>query len=441
MAGENNFDEKGKGRGKSREELIRHSWSSLEKNESLSLKEKLERLLALARESKIKKSPPSPEEGASWPEIETGMTRISGFRIFENTYPLDYKYGRVLLGQGLRIEGRILALLAHNEAFEKLDLSSALFLDLETTGLSGGVGVIPFLIGFGYFGQAGFEIRQFFLGEPAEEEAMIQEVYRFLESNPFESIVSFNGKGFDLPILETRFTLHRLPFLLGELPHLDFIFAARALWKHKLESCRLSHLAEQVIKAPRWEDIPSAEVPIRYFSYLRSGQFSFVEPVLEHNLQDILSLLGIIIAASDLIESCSFPEEVDGSDLIGLARILEAAGEAERSFELLERALQQGVPDSLAFPLKKKLAWYWKKNRQWAKAVALWEEMATSGKLFCYRELAMYYEHCCRDYERARQLAAAGLSLARGVSKTYEEDFLRRLQRLEAKIQKGRLIG
>jgi len=441
MAGENSFDEKGKDRRKTREEIIRHSWSSLEKEQSLSLKEKLEKLLALARESKIKKSPPHPEEGACWSEIETGMTRISGFRIFENTYPLDYKYGRVSLGQGLKIEGRILALLAHNKVFKELDLSSALFLDLETTGLSGGVGVIPFLIGFGYFGQEGFEIRQFFLGEPAEEEAMIQEVYRFLETNPFESIVSFNGKSFDLPILETRFTLHRLPFPLAELPHLDFIFAARLLWKHKHESCRLSHLAEQVLKASRWGDIPSSEVPIRYFSYLRSGQFSFMEPVLEHNLQDILSLLGIIIAASELMESCSASEEMDGSELIGLARILEAAGEVERSFELLEMALRQGVPDSLAFSLKKKLAWYWKKNRQWARAVALWEEMAPAGKLFCYRELAMFYEHCCRDYERARELAAEGLSLARGVSRTYEEDFLRRLQRLEAKIQKGKLIG
>jgi uncharacterized protein YprB with RNaseH-like and TPR domain len=441
MAGENNFDEKGKERGKSREELIRHSWSSLEKNQSLSLKEKLEKLLALARECKVKKSPLHPEDELSSPERETGMTRISGFRIFENTYPLDYKYGRVSLGQGLKIEGRILALLAHNEAFKELSLSSALFLDLETTGLSGGVGVIPFLIGFGYFGQESLEIRQFFLGEPAEEEAMIQEVYRFLESNPFECIVSFNGRGFDLPILETRFTLHRLPFPLADLPHLDFIFAARQLWKHKHESCRLSHLAEQVLKASRWEDIPSSEVPVRYFSYLRSGQFSFVEPVLEHNVQDILSLLGIVIAASELLKSSSFTEDMDSSDLIGLARILEAAGEAERSFELLEMALRQGVPESLAFSLKKKLAWYWKKNRQWARAVALWEEMAPAGKLFCYRELAMYYEHCCHDYERARELAAEGLSLARGVSRTYEEDFLRRLQRLEAKIQKGRLIG
>lgn len=440
MGEENNFGQDRKQKEKTRAEVIRHSWSSLADDRNLSLKEKLEKLLALAREAKGKKSPIRDEKSDDWLEMEVGSAKISGFKIFENSFPLDSHYGQVKLGQGLEIEGKILALLSRDESFKSLNLSSALFLDLETTGLSGGVGVIPFLIGFGYFGQESFEIRQFFLGEPAEEEAMIEEVSRFLESTDFNSIVTFNGKGFDLPLLETRFILYRLPFPLADLPHLDFLFAARQLWKHKHESCRLGHLAEQILNAPRWDDIPSSEVPIRYFSYLRSGHFSFIEPVLEHNQQDILSLLGIIIAAANLVESCSSQEEIDSSDLIGLARILEAAGEAERSFKLLERALHQGVPETVAFNLKKKLAWYWKKNRQWARAVALWEEMAPAGKLFCFRELAMYYEHCCHDYERARQLAEEGLSLARGISRTYEEDFLRRLQRLEMKIQKRKLI-
>ncbi len=440
MGEENNFGEDRKNKAKTRGEIIRHSWSSLANDQTLSLKEKLEKLLALAREAKVRKSHPDDEKNEDWFEIEPGKTKISGFKIFENSFSLDCHYGQVKIGQGLKIEGKILALLSRDENFKTLDLSSALFLDLETTGLSGGVGVIPFLIGFGYFGEKSFEIRQFFLGEPAEEEAMIEEVSRFLHSAAFDSIVSFNGKGFDLPILETRFTLYRLPFPLADLPHLDFIFAARQLWKHKHESCRLSNLAQQILRAPRWEDIPSSEVPLRYFSYLRSGHFSFIEPVLEHNQQDILSLLGIIIAAADLINSCAYEEEIDSSDLIGLARILEAAGEIESSFKLLEKALEQGVPETLAFNLKKKLAWHWKRNRQWARAVALWQEMAPAGKLFCFRELAMYYEHCCHDYERAKQLAEEGLSLARGISRTYELDFLRRLKRLEMKIQKRKLF-
>lgn len=440
MGEENNFGEDRKPKAKTRGEIIRHSWSSLADDLTLSLKEKLEKLLNLAREAKVKKTPFRNEKEENWPEIEAESTKISGVKIFENSFPLDGQYGQVKLGQALEIEGKILTLLSRDENFKSLDLSTALFLDLETTGLSGGVGVIPFIIGFGYFGQKSFEIRQFFLGEPAEEEAMIEEVNRFLESAAFDSIISFNGKGFDLPILETRFTLYRLPFPLADWPHLDFVFAARQLWKHKHESCRLSHLAQQVLQAPRWGDIPSSEVPIRYFNYLRSGHFSFIEPVLEHNQQDILSLLGIVIAAADLIKGCFYGEEVDSSDLIGLARILEVAGDVERSFQLLEKALYLGVPETLAFNLKKKLAWYWKKKRQWARAVAFWEEMAPAGKLFCFRELAMYYEHCCHDYERARQLTKEGLSLARGISRTYEEDFLRRLQRLEMKIQKRKLI-
>lgn len=441
MAEENNFGEEKKDAKKSKEEIIRHSWFSLNQESSLSLKEKLEKLLAIAREIKGKSSNGTSRPREVWPDSEITATPISGYKIFENTFSLEAKYGRVKIGEGLKIDGSILALLSRDENFKPLDLSSALFLDLETTGLSGGVGVLPFLIGVGYFTACSFEIRQFFLGEPAEEMAMLEEFNRFLEDYNFTSIISFNGKGFDLPILETRFTLHRFPFPLADLPHLDFIFAARQLWRHKYESCRLAHLAQQVIGADRLDDIPSSEVPIRYFSYLRSGYFSYIEPVLEHNQQDILSLLGIIIAAAEMITNFAYSEEIDSLELVGLARILEEAGELDRSFKLLEKALDLGVPESLSFTLKRKLAWYWKKRRKWTKAVSLWEEMRPAGKLFCYRELAMYYEHCCQDYERARQLALEGLTLAQGVSKTYEEDFRRRIERLEAKIRRGKLIG
>ncbi len=421
---------------KSREEIIRHSWSSLKGDETLTLKEKLERLLALARE--VKK--PRPESiQAPKDELETASSKISEFKVFENSFTPDFAFGKFQVASGLKIKGDVLALLSHDLNFQKLDLSTALFLDLETTGLSGGVGVIPFLVGLAFFDGENFAVRQFFLGEPAAEETMITELDRFFQSLSFRSVISFNGKSFDLPILETRFTLYRLPFPLSDLPHLDFIFPARHLWKHKHESCRLCHLAQQVLGADRGEDIPSSEVPLRYFSYLRTGNFSLVEPVLEHNQQDLLSLLGIIIAAAEIVSVGVDSEEVDTLDLVGMARILESAGETRRSFELLEKALVRGVPMPLSIGVKKKLAWHWKRSQDWEKAVAVWEELAPLGKLFCFRELAMYYEHRRRDYDRAREIAREGLSLAQGLSRTYEHDFKRRLERLEIKRQKTKI--
>lgn len=423
---------------KSREELIRSSWTSLKAQDSLTLKEKLEKLLAMAREAK--KTPKEPA-AATRNDQEIRRAGLSGFRVFENSFPPEFSFGKVRLASAENIGGDVLALLSRDDSFRELSLNSALFLDLETTGLSGGVGVIPFLIGLGFYNRGTFEIRQFFLGEPAAEEAMLVELDRFFQSLAFSSIITFNGKGFDLPILETRFTLYRLSFGLAELPHLDFVFPARQLWKHRHESCRLCHLAQEVLGANRLDDIPSSEVPVRYFSYLRSGDFSWVEPVLEHNQQDLLSLLGVLVASAEILAADAGGEELDGFDLVGLARIMEAAGKIERSRQLLEKALHRGIPEPLAQGIKQKLAWYWKKNRQWEKAVPLWEELMPAGKLASYRELAMFYEHRLKDYERARQLAASGLELAAGISRTYEQDFLRRLERLTEKIGQKRMTS
>ena len=175
---------------------------------------------------------------------------------------------------GLQIPGSILAFLSRDGAFEELDLCSAVFLDLETTGLAGGTGTVPFLVGLGYFRDDRFKVSQFFLSEMAEERRLIGEVAQFFKDMDFKSVITYNGKAFDVPLLETRFALNRTPFPVRDLPHLDFLFSARHLWKHKYDSCRLFNLAQQVAQAERAEDIPGAEIPTRYFQYIRTGDFS-----------------------------------------------------------------------------------------------------------------------------------------------------------------------
>ena len=122
---------------------------------------------------------------------------------------------------------------------------------------------------------------------------MLEELSAFFRDGKFRSIVTYNGKAFDVPLLETRFILKRQKYVLNEWPHLDFLFSARSLWKHKYDSCRLFHLAREVVAADRSEDIPGAEIPQRYFDYLRTGDFGLIEPILYHNQEDILSLLGL----------------------------------------------------------------------------------------------------------------------------------------------------
>ncbi|MCK4364094.1 MAG: ribonuclease H-like domain-containing protein, partial [Candidatus Aminicenantes bacterium] len=220
-------------RARSKSQLVKDAWEEIEKTEDLSVKDKLEHLISLTRQEKPQKPETPPFE----------PLKREPLQFFENPYPLDVKYGKVLLSSGLEIKGNILTCLSKESAFENLDLSTALFIDLETTGLSGGAGVVAFLVGLGFYRKDKFYVAQFFLGELAEEERMIQELGQFFSQMNFQSVVTYNGKGFDMPLLETRFILHKQPFILSELPHLDFLYSARSLWKHKYESCRLYHLA------------------------------------------------------------------------------------------------------------------------------------------------------------------------------------------------------
>jgi len=409
---------------------VARTWRSIDAEGGISTKEKLEKLIRLAKPGDGPKRRPEPEK--------PGERR--SFRVFENQYHLDTRYGKTRLTAGPKISGEVLSLLGRDKSFLDRDLTSAVFLDLETTGLSGGVGVVPFLVGVGYYRDDKFHILQFFLDDLAEEVAMVRDLAAFFAGMGFKSIVSYNGKGFDLPLLETRFILHRQVLPLSGLPHLDFLFPARRLWSHKQESCRLSELARDILEAARGEDIPGAEIPWRYFEFLRTRDFSLVEPILYHNQEDLLSLLGVVIVGAGLFSveaGESAGVSADAMDWFGAAKVLEGTGDHERSAVFIRRALEGRLTDEVALLAKKKLAAHLKKNKDWDKAAELWQEMAPLEQLFCYRELAMYHEHQRKDYRKALDIAEQGLEKAAGVSRFFEADFSHRLERLRVRVSRA----
>jgi len=418
-------------RSRSKSQIVKDAWEEIEKTEVLSVKDKLEQLISLTRQEKPSETKIPPFE----------PLKREPLQFFENPYPLDVKYGKVTISSGLEIKGNTLTCLSKESAFENLDLSTALFIDLETTGLSGGTGVVAFLVGLGFYRDDKFYVAQFFLGELADEERMIQELGQFFSQMNFQSVVTFNGKGFDMPLLETRFILHKQPFILSELPHLDFLYSARSLWRHKHENCRLYHLAREVVEADRSEDIPSAEIPWRYFQYLNTGNFELIEPILYHNQEDILSLLGVIIVGSFIFSDEKEERLTDAMDLYGAGKVMENIGEAEKSVQFFKRALEGGLSDELSLTAKKKISYYFKKNQEWKSAVSLWKEMTSSNtqskdQLLSFRELAMYLEHREKKYEEARRIAEEGYVLSLDFSSYYEKDFAHRRERLKRKIQK-----
>ncbi len=417
-------------RTRSKSQQVTSTWRKIQEEENLSTKEKLERLINLTREEKPKESKiptfePLPKEPLQW---------------LENSYGLEVRYGRIKIASGLKISGEVLACLSQDEAFRDLDLSTALFIDLETTGLSGGSGVIPFNVGMGYYRDDKFIVGQYFLGEMAEEERMIQELAEFFKEMNFQSVVTYNGKSFDIPLLETRFILQRQPFLLSELPHLDFLFPARRLWSHKYESCRLFHLALNVVQTGRTEDIPSAEIPWRYFQYLQTGNYDLIEPILYHNQEDILSLLGLVVIGAQIFSEDPELCMGDAMDFYGAGKVMANAGDLEKAVQFFQKALDGNLTDEVSVETKRRLSVHFKKHQDWEKAVPIWEEMTsttvvTQAQLFSFRELAMHLEHRLKNFEEAKRIAEEGFVLSTGVSSYYERDFSRRLDRLSRKIK------
>ncbi|NTV80874.1 MAG: ribonuclease H-like domain-containing protein [Candidatus Aminicenantes bacterium] len=423
---------------RSRAQSVETTWEKIGEDSGLTVKEKLERLIALTDKGRGL----APRTAAKPVEVK-GREPV---QIFENAYVLGANYGQIPISMGLQVPADILGFLSREAAFEGLDLSSALFLDLETTGLAGGTGTVPFLVGLAYYRDERFKVTQFFLNEMAEEGQLIAEFGQFVREMGFKSLVTYNGKAFDLPLVETRFALHRTPCPLRGLPHLDFLFSARNLWKHKYDSCRLFNLAREIVQAERAEDIPGAEIPLRYFQYIRSGDFSLIDPILYHNQEDLLSLLGVVVAGAVLVErnrEAAERGEADAMDLFGVAKLFERAGDAARSAALLERALSggRGLTAEVTHVARKKLSHHFKRNKDWDKALPFWQEMAAGEDVECFRELSMYFEHTAKDFVEAIRVATEGLALSKGKHIAAEKDFEKRIARIKGKMAKGQGRG
>ena len=420
---------------RNRAQKIQTTWETIDEDARLSVKEKLERLIALTDKGRGMAVRPAARP------VE--VKRRESVQVFENSYMLGACYGQIPISMGLQIPGHILSFLSRDAEFAGLDLSSAVFLDLETTGLAGGTGTVPFLVGLAYYRDERFKVTQFFLNEMAEEDRLIREVGQFIRDMDFKSIVTYNGKAFDMPLVETRFTMHRTPCPLRGLPHLDFLFSARSLWKHKYDSCRLFNLAQQIVQAERSEDIPGAEIPLRYFQYIRSGDFSLIDPILYHNQEDLLSLLGVVVAGAVLVErnrEAGERGEDDAMDLYGVAKLFERAGDSSTSAALLEKALAGGggLTAEVSQNARKKLSRHFKKNKDWEKALAFWQELAAGEEVDCFRELSMYFEHTAKDHGEAIRVATEGLALSKGKSFAAEKDFEKRIARIKGKMAKGK---
>jgi uncharacterized protein YprB with RNaseH-like and TPR domain len=295
------------------------------------------------------------------------------------------------------------------------DPSKWLFLDTETTGLAGGTGTYAFLIGLAWWDAGALQIEQLFMRDFTEEYSLLHELATRVAERPV--LVTFNGKTFDWPLLDSRFTMTRSIPTPPLAAHLDLLHPARALWKLRLGSVRLVDLERHVLDAPRlgWhreEDIASSLIPQYYFDYLRGGPADPLVGVLRHNQMDLRGLAALFGKINTLLASQKTDRDgVDSLDLFGLSRFFQRRGDSDRAHVACSQALDIGLPAEFRPRAHRELARHAKRRGDHDAAAALWLELAgdaQDGVLAC-EQLAIHYERRAKDIVRATEFARLGL--------------------------------
>jgi len=326
-----------------------------------------------------------------------------------------------------------------------------LFLDTETTGLAGGTGTYAFLIGLAWWDAGGLQVGQFFMRDFAEEHSLLHELSHRIAERPV--LVTFNGKSFDWPLLENRFTMTRSIAVPKLAAHLDLLHPARALWKLRLGSVRLVELERHVIDAPRlgWHrenDVASALIPQFYFDYLRGGPAEPLAGVVRHNQMDLRGLAALFGKINSLLtdDDCH-SENIDSLDLLGLSKFLQRRGDADRAHSACAQALSMGLPAEFRPKARRDLALMAKRRGEHARAAEIWLEIVADlhDGIYACEQLAIYYERRAKDLVKAAEfarLAIAKLLRQRANSRDpflttrfaqLEKKFLQRVARLEKK--------
>lgn len=323
-----------------------------------------------------------------------------------------------------------------------------LFIDLETTGLAGGAGTYAFLVGLGWFEGASFRVRQLLLTGYAAERVLLEEVADLAARSG--TLVTYNGKTFDVPLMETRFLFHRMAPPFSDVPHLDMLHHARRLWRPRATSaaredqngrsqatCRLSAMEEAVLGHVREDDVSGFEVPARYFHYVRTGDARPLGAVFEHNRLDLLALAMLTATAATMLEEGPTASRT-ASEAIGLGRVYERGGLLEEARACYARATGLGGSCGVQAEALRAYAVSCRRAGQFDAAAEAWRRILAlrDSPLQIVKEaaeaLAVHHEHRVRDFQAARLFAVHSLELT--LSATRRQAARHRVARLDRKI-------
>jgi uncharacterized protein YprB with RNaseH-like and TPR domain len=405
---------------------IKERWETIDAKEGLSTREKLDKLvkLSLKREERIPRN--------NIAQVFDTERITEAFSVREFSYHLNIPYGNLTLSEWNRVTPEQLALIASENEFLNISPQKLLFFDTETTGLAGGTGTIPFMLGFGFFHEDTFKVKIFILNDLDKENELLDEVDEFLLSLAPSAVVTYNGKSFDYPLMEARYILQRKRFPLLRIPHLDFLYPARTLWKYTYPSRKLGHLGDLLLGISRDEDIESSQIPAIYFNYLRSRSYETIRKIVDHNALDLLGLSALLLLGIKYLEDITFTR--DEGEILGTARLFEKNGDLDTADRLYQTVKQSAVREDVKDRAVKGLAILLKKKKLYTEAAELWELLSTSGSgdHLAMRELSVHLEHRVKDYNKALELVRSSLDTLE-LTDAQRMDFEKRYQRLTRK--------
>lgn len=359
--------------------------------------------------------------------------------VVERRYEAGFEVGTVPL-RGARPPA-LLAAWAGAPSIADTALERFVFLDTETTGLVGGTGTYTFLVGLGRFEGDQFRLAQFFLRDPAEETAQLAALEGFLA--PCDVIVSYNGKSFDMPLLNTRFTLNGWPPPLQDSGHIDLLHLARRMWGNRLPGCTLGEVEANILGLRRSDkDVSGRMVADLFFDYLHTQDARPLESVFYHNEMDVISLAALLNLASAMVA-----DPLDGAvphddDLFAIGKFYADMGRPKMAMRILQRGLAQKQPGGKAYwSGVKQLSFLHKRGGNLSAAMRLWEQAAERGQPYAHVELAKVYEHRRGDFVEAARWTQAAIEIVTAATTPRSErirwlpELQHRLERLERRME------
>lgn len=404
------------------------------------IKKRLEKIAQLKKNiDKIKQS--QKEKSLKTVEVEVKIEEVVSGKFIptpfgesfvrENYFSQDYRCGEVELFQIFQSSAKTISSLARDDKLKEIDINKTVFLDTETTGLAGGAGTYIFLVGVGYFEGNQFCVRQYFMRDFNEERALLSAVNELLSK--YEAIVSYNGKTFDVPLIQSRFIMSGMKLNLKNPGHFDLLYPARRLWKRRLENCSLSTVERDILGVIRENDVPGYLVPEIYFRYLKTKDARELKQVFEHNLQDIISLVALVSRMCFLVEDPLNNTEY-GMDIFSIGKMFDDEKRYEQSTHYYTEALKHNLAEEEVLEILRLASFAYKRQGKWEEAEEIWEEIIKRSQEFVcypYEELAKYYEHHLKNYQKAETIVEGALNIEENIFP--REKLQYRLNRIKGK--------